>query len=117
MDKHEDVFGSVYVNAVGYPMFMSKNVTRLPEGSVIVREKLISELNSSIPELLAVMFKRRAGFNPAGGDWEYMVLNGAGTTIRERGQLGSCQSCHARQKETGFIFRTYLPEQFQLDRR
>jgi hypothetical protein len=117
MDKHEDVFGSVYVNAVGHPMFMSKNVTRFPEGSVIVREKLFSDLNSSIPVLLTVMLKRSAGFNPAGGDWEYMVLNGAGTTIQERGQLGSCQSCHARQKETDSVFRTYLPKRSQLEQR
>ena len=117
MDKHEDVFGSVYVNAVAHPMFMSENVTRFPEGSVIVREKLISDLNSSTPELLAVMLKRSAGFDPAGGDWEYMVLNGAGTTIRERGQLASCQSCHAGQKETDFVFRTYLPKKHRLDQR
>ena len=57
------------------------------------------------------MLKRGKGYNPAGGDWEYMILNGTGTTIRERGQLGSCNSCHARQKESDFVFRTYLPEQ------
>jgi hypothetical protein len=110
MDKHEDVFGSVYINATGYPMFMSEKVTGFPEGSTIVREKLIG-LNAPVPELLTVMVKRSKGFNPAGGDWEYMVVNGEGTTIRERGQLGSCNACHVRQKESDFVFRTYLLKQ------
>jgi hypothetical protein len=94
-------------------MFMSEKVTGFPEGSVIVREKLVDQ-NSRIPELLTVMVKRGKGFNPAGGDWEYMVVNGAGTTVRERGQLGSCHACHVRQKEEDFVFRTSLPQQSEI---
>ena len=60
------------------------------------------------------MIKRGAGFNPAGGDWEYMSLNGAGTTVRERGQLGSCQSCHVKQKEADFVFRDSFMKQQEL---
>ena len=92
---------------------MSETPPRFPEGSVIVREKL-ADRNSSPPESLVVMLKRGKDFNPAGGNWEYMALNGTGTIIRERGQLGSCQSCHVRQKETDFVFRASLPEQQEL---
>jgi Cytochrome P460 len=98
------------VNAVGHSTFISEKVSRFPEGSVIVRERLVDS-NSPLPESLVAMVKRGAGFNPAGGDWEYIALNGAGTIIRERGQLGSCNTCHAGQKETDFVFRTYTPEQ------
>jgi hypothetical protein len=61
-----------------------------------------------------VMVKRGAGFNPAGGDWEYMALNGAGVSVRERGPLASCNSCHAKQKEADFVFRLDLTKQQEL---
>jgi hypothetical protein len=108
--SHEDVFGSVYVNPAGHPLFISARPTEFPEGSVIVREK-ISGKDSQAPELLTVMVKRAKGFNPGGNDWEYMVLNSAGTSVRSRGKLDSCHACHSRQRETDFTFRTYLPKQ------
>ncbi len=49
------------------------------------------------------MVKRKKGFNPEGGDWEYfrLAVSTAGTQIRARGKgevanlAGSCQGCHA----------------------
>lgn len=50
------------------------------------------------------MVKRKAGFNPDGGDWEYfqLAISDTGkTTILSRGKVevenhfGSCQGCHA----------------------
>ncbi|MCU0687857.1 MAG: hypothetical protein MUF34_37375, partial [Polyangiaceae bacterium] len=57
------------------------------------------------------MVKRRPGFNPAAGDWEFFVLDvsAQGTTIKSRGTtevanaLGSCQGCHV-QAERKFDF-------------
>jgi hypothetical protein len=95
---------------------ISEKVKRFPEGSTIVKERLIGQ-SGSTPELLVVMVKRGEGFNSASGDWEYLVLNGTGTAIRERGNLASCQSCHVRQKESDFVFRTYLPDQDRLKQR
>jgi hypothetical protein len=50
------------------------------------------------------MVKRRAGFNPDAGDWEFFLLdvNEAGTTINMRGARdvvgpgGNCQDCHGK---------------------
>lgn len=103
----------MYVNATGHPTYVSEDVTSFPEGSIIVREKLTNR-NGWIPELLAVMMKRGKGFNRAGGDWEYLVFDGAGTEVRERGNLAGCNSCHARQKESDFVFRAYLFEQARI---
>lgn len=100
---HEDIFGSVYVNPVGHPAFISEGPTEFPEGSVIVREK-ISGKQPLTPELLTVMVKRGKNFNPAGSDWEYMVLDGAGSLVLSRGKLGACNSCHSRKKEADFVF-------------
>lgn len=106
---HEDIFASVYVNPVGHAAFVSERPTDFPEGSVIVREK-ISGKQLLTPELLTVMVKRAKGFNPAGNDWEYMVVDGAGTTVQSRGKLDSCNSCHSKKRETDFVFRHSLPK-------
>jgi hypothetical protein len=41
-----------------------------------------------------VMVKRPAGYDPDGGDWEYLVLDPAGQ-IEQRGRLPLCVRCHA----------------------
>ena len=106
----------MYVNAAGHSTLISEKVKRFPEGSTIVKERQTGQ-SGSTPELLVVMIKRGKGFNPVGGDWEYLVLNGTGTEVRERGNLASCHSCHVRQKESDFVFRTYLPQQDRIKQR
>jgi hypothetical protein len=106
---HADTFGSVYVNPVGHPAYISDGPTDFPEGSVIVREK-ISGKQPLTPELLTVMVKRARGFNPASNDWEYMVLDGAGSRVLSRGKIDSCNSCHSKKKEADFVFRRSLPK-------
>jgi hypothetical protein len=82
----------------GHPAF--------PLGSIIVRE-------STSPGIglvdLVVMVKRAKDFSPASNDWEFLLIDGAATKIQLREKTGSCQACHARQKEDDFVFRTYLP--------
>jgi hypothetical protein len=85
---------------------LSEKIPNFPKGSVIVREKLLQATDQA-PELLTVMVKREKGFNPAGGDWEFLVMNGAATKIQSRETVGSCQACHAKQKDQDFIFRAY----------
>ena len=106
---HEDIFGSVYVNPVGHPVFISDSPTEFPEGSVIVREK-ISGKQPLMPELLTVMVKRGKNFNPASNDWEYLVVDGSGAGVLARGKMDSCNSCHSQKKETDFVFRSSLPK-------
>lgn len=73
-------------------------------GSVLVKEKLATATSSS-PELLTVMRKREKNYNPAGGDWEYMVFDGAGEHLQADGRLGNCQSCHAQWKRFDYVSR------------
>ena len=80
-----------------------------PVGSMIVKEKLLRK-DAGAPELLTAMIKREPGYNPASGDWEYVVLDGPGRSIEGRGKLANCQSCHALAKDTGYVFRSYLPK-------
>ena len=88
---------------------MRETKPKFPQGSIIVKEKLLDESGGKV-ELLTAMIKREPGFYPASGDWEYLVLDGEGATVEARGKLENCQSCHSTKKETDYLFRSYLPD-------
>jgi len=87
---------------------MEEQSPHFPQGSVIVKQKLPTK-DSTSPELLTVMIKREAGFNPENGDWEYMAVDGAGKQVLARGKLENCQACHTTVKDVDFVYRSYLP--------
>ena len=111
-NPHLNKYVTVYVNDIGRNAMLAQLKPNFPEGSVIVKEKL-SDKASQAPELLTVMIKRERGFNSTSGDWEYMVVDGTGTTVEARGKLENCQSCHTGQTGTDYVFRTYLPSEVQ----
>ena len=94
-------YGVVYANELARAAFTSG--AKFPAGSVIVREKL-SKPGDARPQLLAVMVKRAAGFNPAGGDWEFLTVDGGLTKVTGRQKKGSCLDCHASQRDRDFVF-------------
>ncbi len=106
-NPHRDKYFTVYVNEVGRAAMLKQKRPKFPVGSVIVKEKLPAR-DSQTPELLTVMIKQRKGFNPANGDWEYMVVDGTGTKMEGRGNLENCQGCHLGNEESDYVFRTYL---------
>src|ERR1044072_5447667 len=108
-NPHRQRYFIVYVNETGREAMMSQSKPVFPVGSIIVKEKLLNESDTS-PELLTVMVKREKGFNPESGDWEYMVVNGERTKIEGRGKIESCQACHITTGESDYVFRTYLPD-------
>lgn len=89
---------------------LERKAPSFPAGSVIVKEKLPSR-DSDTPELLTVMIKKGKGFNPASGDWEYMVVDGSGSKVLAQGKLENCQSCHTAKPATDYVFRTYLSDE------
>ena len=110
---HTHKYISVYVNETGRAAMMTQLVPSFPTGSIIVKEKL-SGKNSQTPELLTAMVKREKGYNPDSGDWEYVVLDGSASEIKERGTLASCNICHLNYKHSDFVTRTYLPRELIL---
>ena len=101
-DPDSTSFGVVYVNDVGREAMASAS-TPFPVGSIIVREK--RPRIDAQPELLAVMVKGARGFNRKAGDWEFLVMDGNGSTVKERQKFGGCQQCHASQRNVDFVFR------------
>ena len=108
-NPHRDKFVTVYVNDAGRRAMLEERQPRFPVGSLVVKEKLAAR-DASEPELLTAMLKRDAGYDPAGGDWEYLVLDGSGREVRARGRLESCRACHQADADTDFVSRNYLPE-------
>ena len=102
-DTHDSTFGVVYANDLAREAFASDGRTKFPAGSVIVREKL-ARAEATQPELVAVMIKRAPGFNPKGGDWEFLTADGTLTKLRERQKKGSCLECHSSQAGREFVF-------------
>ena len=106
---HLNKYVSVFVNQVGREEMMTKQSPKFPIGSMIVKEKLGSA-DSTTAEMLTAMIKREPGYNPPGGDWEYLVLDGAATKIIEQGKLTRCSGCHRPFQGSDYITRTYLPQ-------
>lgn len=104
----KEKFIRVFVNEKGRAAMLQKDKSQFLVGSVIVKEKLPTK-DSTKPEILTVMIKQRAGYDPQKGDWEYLVTDGVGKKVYERGQLEKCQSCHVTQSESDYVFRSYVP--------
>ena len=97
-------YGVVYANDLAREAITSKAPLTYPVGSIIVREKLPYAEGDPKPQLLAVMIKRAHGFNPKGGDWEFLIADGAMTKIQQRQKKGSCLECHAAQRARDYVF-------------
>jgi hypothetical protein len=112
MSPHMKKFVTVYVNDLGRQAMTAQKSPAFPVGSVIVKEKL-TQPDSKSPELMTVMVKREKDFNPACGDWEFMVFGGDGKKVTNRGKIESCGSCHQTRPAlaSDYVFRDYyLPE-------
>lgn len=99
--QHNFELGPVFVNDPALQA-ITKNVKPFPVGSVLVREKL-AKADAAEPELLAVMIKREKGFNPDGGDWQFLITNAKGTKIKLNQKTGDCLNCHVGQASSDYV--------------
>jgi Cytochrome P460 len=104
---HQTIFGAVYLNDIALATLPESRPLNYPEGAVIVREKLKTEL--SAPEVLTAMIKRKKGFNPEANDWEFLLISGDATKIKNREKTGACLGCHESVSDKDFVFDNYLP--------
>ena len=80
---------------------------RFPTGSIIVREKIVVNEESTV-EALAVMIKHESSFNPQANGWQFLYLDPK-TLAVTRNDQATCLSCHKQKKETDFVFNSYQP--------
>lgn len=111
---HKDSYIRVYVNEMGQEAMLTAKNPRFPVGTIVLKEKF-SQKQSQTPEFFTIMLKREAGYNPRGGDWQYLIMGAAKARIEKPADIERCQSCHSAWAErSDFISRTYLsPQQNQ----
>lgn len=117
--RHESAgsYGVVYANGAAYGALRAGKTgaaAQLPYGSVIVRET-VADPNGGKPVRVVAMVKRARGFNPKGGDWEFLNIDPSLAKVEGRQKKGSCLDCHASQRETDFVFpvpavQTFVPQ-------
>jgi hypothetical protein len=102
--RNRHAYGVVYANDIALADIDATPRSEFRPGAIIVREKL-SRPDSKTPSLLGVMIKREPGFNPTAHDWDFLIVNGAGTKIRKREKKGACFDCHQSRKD--FVYGDY----------
>ena len=106
--SHANTFGFAYANDLARGAMGSKEASRFPTGSILVREKLVTPTAASAAVLVA-MIKREKGFNPKANDWEFLTVSGDLKKIEKREKEGKCQGCHVSEAKNDFVFRYPAP--------
>jgi hypothetical protein len=92
-----------YVNEKGLTVIRQDGERTFPAGSIIVKEKFAIG-DTDEPTALGIMIKREAGFNPDGGDWEFLYWDKDEGLMHDSDYDNHCQSCHEQASTTDFVF-------------
>ena len=103
----------VFVNPIGEEGFRSAK-PKFAVGTMIVKEKFDRRQTNGKgrikdgerPELYTAMVKRKPGFEPKNGDWEYLILD-AEMKRAPMKDASTCQNCHRQVKNQDFVFADY----------
>ncbi len=93
-------------------MDSSSYVTYTP-GTIFLKEHYTdSSGQPGSPLFLAAMLKHGAGYDSAGGDWEYLAWTTTGAWVvkgdsRNPAVKSMCASCHLNMSQRDFIFATF----------
>ena len=79
---------------------------RFPVGTILLKEKFRID-NVEMPELFTGMLKRKPGYMPEIGDWEFFTIDGALKEVTSRGRLESCIECHREYVTSNFVSKQY----------
>lgn len=106
--EHAEFFVQVYVNPQGADAMKQSGARTFPKGTVIVKEKWAQD--TRLPNMpaenagLGVMVKRAAGFDDAGGNWEYLYVDQSGLVVGDQKQMQDCRACHMKILERDAVY-------------
>jgi len=104
--EHAGRYVRVFVNGLAVSHFRAGGA--LPEGAVVVKEKL-EQPGDERPVAVAAMVKRGAGAAPEFGDWEFLYVDRetAGAPAATPALQAHCGGCHASRRAADFLFKSY----------
>jgi hypothetical protein len=105
---HSTHWIDVFVTLHGYDV-MKNGRGVYPEGTVILKQKY-SDPGRRQTELFTGMLKRKQGYDPDMGNWEFFVLDASRASVLAFGKIESCSECHASFKRTDFVSREYMAD-------
>ncbi len=101
----------IYVNRQAQKAY-TKRAPLFPVDSIIVKPLYSDPQRSEIARLV-IMMKMGKGYDPKNGDWWYGVYDETGMKGWYQGKLTSCIKCHARAKETDYMFSETVMESIE----
>ena len=84
-----------------------------PVGTVLLKENFsVKNGKPDTPLTIAAMIKRASGFDPKGGDWEYIQLDVDGKVLlkgssRQPEVHKNCGECHINVSDRDFVFANF----------
>jgi len=109
-NSHEGGFINVYVNETGRNEYLAEDSPPLPEGTVIVKEKMQKKDGKGWREL-GIMVKREKGFAPETGDWQFLFVDRKNKAVDQAAKLENCATCHKMREKEDYVFRKIVEEQ------
>ena len=94
----------IFVNETARSAFNQRASKPFPPGSIIVKEKLLSPV-AVTHSGIGVMVKRRAGYDPAAGDWQFLYVPEGSVTPNATATV--CTDCHRAKRTEDFVFGSY----------
>ena len=98
----------IYVNAIAKKAYVEK-LNLLPVGSIILKPLYPDEQRSETAKL-TIMLKMGKGYDTQHGDWWYGVYDETGMEEYNQGKIQACIKCHAKAKETDYMFSEIMME-------
>ncbi len=100
-------YGVIQVRVNGIGLEQVKSGKPVPVGTVVIKEKHHEPTDQATldrldrPFAVAAMIKRKPGYDPEHGDWEYayQINTPAADRSTTRGKLTSCIGCHQNMKD------------------
>ena len=83
-------------------------------GTIFLKENYTSgEGKPHQPSSLTFMIKREPGYDPEGGDWQYIQSDVKGAVavdgrMKDDGLYKLCGECHENMAERDYVFSTFL---------
>ncbi len=107
---HANCSVNVFMNDRAAKAFNQKSA--YPVDAIIVKEKQMLGYRTEghgkwngAGDGVGGMIKREEGYDPSNGDWEYFYFDTIDNI--ESGRMSNCIECHARAKDTDYVFGSW----------